>query len=135
VRKSYWKTQFWKERDRRYAEVKAAEEKALLVKETADKEALGLAREIQVYKDEKANELREQINSERGNYATNADLKAANEKQELALKPLQEYVTGEQSGGNRLHAAWVTVAGVISMALVAIAIIVDIILRSGTHGT
>lgn len=89
------------ERDQRYAEVKAAEEKALKVKEEADKTALGLQRETQTYKDEKANLLREQISSERGLYATQADL--ANVTRELAavVKPLADYVAGQQgrSGG------------------------------------
>jgi vacuolar-type H+-ATPase subunit H len=89
------------ERDQRYAEVKAAEEKALKVKEEADKTALGLQRETQTYKDEKANELREQINSERGLYATKDDL--ANVSREVAalVKPLADYVSGQQgrSGG------------------------------------
>jgi hypothetical protein len=73
------------ERDRRYAEVNTEKEKALKIKEEADKAALGLAREIQTYKDEKANELREQINSERGLYATKGDLQAAVEKIEAGL--------------------------------------------------
>ena len=60
---------FFAERDRRYSEVNIEREKALKIKEEADKAALGLAREIQSYKDEKANQLREQIASERGTYA------------------------------------------------------------------
>jgi hypothetical protein len=63
--------------DRRYAEVALEREKALRIKDDADKTALSLAREIQTYKDEKANELREQINSERGIYATKSELQAA----------------------------------------------------------
>ena len=59
-----------KERDRRYTEVRAATDKALQVASEKDALALGLAREIQTYKDEKANELRSQIEGERGNYAT-----------------------------------------------------------------
>lgn len=74
---------FDRERDRRYAEVATEREKALTIKETADLAALELAREIQTYKDEKANELREQIGSERGLYATKADLMAAIEKVEV----------------------------------------------------
>ena len=69
-----WQVRFEEERDRRYTEVKNAEEKALRIKEQADRDALGLAREIQTYKDEKANELREQINSERNLYPTKAQL-------------------------------------------------------------
>jgi hypothetical protein len=76
---------FAEERDRRYAEVALEREKALKIKEEADKAALGLAREIQTYKDEKANELREQINSERGNYMTRSE-----------MKPFTDYVTSQQ---------------------------------------
>lgn len=87
---------FQAERDRRYTEVKNAEEKALKIKEEADKVALGLARDIQKYKDEKANELRSQIERERGSYATQADLKAVVEKFETALSPLRDYATAQQ---------------------------------------
>jgi vacuolar-type H+-ATPase subunit H len=89
------------ERDQRYAEVKAAEEKALKVKETADAVALGLQRETQTYKDEKANELREQISSERGRYATKDDLTAAVREINATIKPLADYVstTAGRSGG------------------------------------
>ena len=73
------------ERDRRLTEVAAEREKALAIKgegddkaerikQESDKEALRLAREIQTYKDEKANELREQIGSERGLYASKDDV-------------------------------------------------------------
>jgi hypothetical protein len=68
---------FQVERDRRYKEVKEEQEKALKIKETADLAALGLAREIQTYKDEKANELREQINKERNLYVTQDALAGA----------------------------------------------------------
>lgn len=73
------------ERDRRYSEVAAARAEALKIKESGDAKALELAREIQTYKDEKANELREQINQERGLYATKAE-----------IAPLTAYVLSEQ---------------------------------------
>ena len=84
------------ERDRRYAEVKNAEEKALKVKEAADEKALDLASQIQAYKDEKANELRSQIERERGTYATQGDLKGVTEKFEALLKPIAEFVSAQQ---------------------------------------
>lgn len=68
---------FYKERDRRYSEVSVEKEKALKIKETADLAALGLSRDSQTYKDEKANELREQISSERGIYATKEQMDTA----------------------------------------------------------
>src|ERR1700733_9241554 len=76
------------ERDRRYAEVNIEREKALKIKEEADKTALGLAREIQVYKDEKANQLREQIGSERGTFASKEDLAAAMREIMALIQPL-----------------------------------------------
>jgi hypothetical protein len=85
-----WQARFEAERDRRYNEVNIEREKALKIKETADLAALGLAREIQTYKDEKANELREQIGSERGLYVTRPE-----------IKPLADYVTA-QSGPRAL---------------------------------
>lgn len=80
---------FEQERDRRYSEVNTEREKALKIKETADLAALGLAREIQTYKDEKANELREQINAERNLYVT---------KDELGSAMRELSATGRQSG-------------------------------------
>lgn len=82
------------ERDRRYAEVNVEREKALKIKETADETARILAREIQDYKDEKANNLRDQITAERGTYATKDDLHALGEKFEQIVKPLTEYRSG-----------------------------------------
>lgn len=97
---------FEAERDRRYTEVKNAEEKALKIKEEADKTALGLQRETQQYKDEKANELREQINRERVLYATKEDLAAAAGKIDAKLQPVVEYIAAERGrsaglGGTR----------------------------------
>lgn len=107
---------FFEERDRRYQEVNIEREKALKIKETADLAALGLAREIQTYKDEKANELREQISSERGNYATKQDVIAATEKTEETIKPLAAYVqsqTGRQVGVTATTGLVIALAGIL----------------------
>ena len=103
---------FQQERDRRYSEVKSAEEKALRVKEEADAKALLLAREIQTYKDEKANNLRTQIEGERGSYVTKGELVAAVEKLEATLKPLVNYAATQQGRGSGLDAGWGYVVGV-----------------------
>ena len=84
------------ERDRRNTEVAAEREKALRIKEQGDRDALELARSIQSYKDEKANELREQISRERGHYASKDDLRAAIEKIEVTLAPVVSYVATQQ---------------------------------------
>jgi hypothetical protein len=66
---------FGEERDRRYAEVGIEREKALAIKERADETARILVAENQAYRDEKANQLREQIGSERNLYVTKEELK------------------------------------------------------------
>jgi hypothetical protein len=111
------------ERDRRYAEVALEREKALKIKETADLAALQLAREIQTYKDEKANELRSQIERERGSYATKDDLANAIREVAATLKPLTEFVSG-QRGGQQLKASAIALIG---LAVVAAGVVVAII--------
>lgn len=97
--------------DRRYNEVNIEKEKALKIKEEADKVALGLARDIQIYKDEKANELREQINSERGIYATKAE-----------IKPLAEYISSQQGRSSGLGSSKDLIQFVIYILLSGLAI-------------
>jgi hypothetical protein len=81
------------ERDRRYSELAIEREKALKIKELADERALKLQAETQQYKDEKANELREQIASERGLYVTRDELGAAVREIQATIKPLTEITT------------------------------------------
>jgi hypothetical protein len=116
------------ERDRRYAEVALEREKALKIKETADLAALQLAREIQTYKDEKANELRSQIERERGTYLTRAD-KAAIEAQ---IKPLADYVTGQLTVREHTEISRGLLALVVS-AVVATVVVVNVIIALATR--
>lgn len=111
---------FHEERDRRYAEVAIEREKALKIKEAADLAALGLAREIQTYKDEKANELRSQIERERGSYATKSDLQASVEKIEEALKPIQEFVSVARGQNRGTDNVWKYIFSVIAAVGVVI---------------
>jgi CHASE3 domain sensor protein len=104
---------FENERDRRYTEVNAEKEKAVKIKEMADRDALELARDIQKYKDEKANELREQINRERGLYASKDDVIAAVEKLEATMSPLLRFVATEQGGEKRSNWFGALIVGVI----------------------
>lgn len=90
---------FAEERDRRYTEVALEREKALKIKETADLAALQLAREIQTYKDEKANELREQINRERGTYVTKEDLQSALREIKATLDPVVSWKQQQEGKG------------------------------------
>lgn len=94
--RAQWQAALAAETDRRYAEVALEREKALKIKETADERALGLQAETQKYKDEKANQLREQINSERGLYATKDDVIAAVDKVMAHVTPMTDYVSGKR---------------------------------------
>lgn len=73
---SEWTVETLKEH---FEALRAADQRALQIKEQGDEKALDLAREIQVYKDEKANELREQINQERNLYVRVDQLKPIND--------------------------------------------------------
>lgn len=109
--------------DRRYGEVALEREKALKIKETADLAALQLAREIQTYKDEKANELREQINKERGLYATKSELFSLGEKFEAAIKPIANFTATQagRSGGLAQYAGWLM--GALGLVIAAYALL------------
>ncbi len=94
---------FYAERDRRYAEVSAEREKALQIKNAADSEALSLAREIQHYRDEQANNLRTQIENERGNYATKADHAALDDKSEARREAMMAALASAVGNWTREH--------------------------------
>jgi hypothetical protein len=116
-----------KERDRRYAEVGIEKEKALKIKEVADLAALQLAREIQTYKDEKANELREQISRERGLYATKDDLANMNREWQATLKPISEYVSGQRGVQQGISLSGSVLVALI-VAIAAIASVIGLVL-------
>ncbi len=124
------------ERDRRYSEVNIEREKALKIKEEADKAALGLAREIQSYKDEKANQLREQIQSERGSLASKDDLASAIREIQTAIAPLTAYVSGmggqaKQTDASRTNI--VAVVGVIYGIMATAGVLVSVLALMFRH--
>ncbi len=102
---------FSAERDRRYTEVSEQRDKALKIKETADETALGLDRELRAYKDEKANNLREQIGGERNLYATKTELSASVEKIEATVKPLADWVATQAGRSGGFNQGWLYLIG------------------------
>ncbi len=124
------------ERDRRYSEVNTEREKALKIKEEADKAALGLAREIQSYKDEKANELRSQIESERGSYSTKDDLAAAVRELNVVIGPLTAFVStqrGEHAGSRSSVSRTLAVIMALSGISTIISVIIGIVTLTRFH--
>lgn len=109
------------ERDRRYKEVAEEREKALKIKEQADRDALELDRQIRSYKDEKANELREQLSQERGDYASKADLAASVNRIEVMISPVLTYVAQQQGGSRGMRDLWGWIVAVIAAAAAVVA--------------
>ena len=109
---------FNEERDRRYSEVNIEREKALKIKEEADREALRLAREIQVYKDEKANNLRDQIGSERGSLATKEELQAVRGTMAAMVAPLNEFMQMQRGASASLARMVMFIGSLASLATV-----------------
>lgn len=113
---------FQEERDRRYAEVNIEREKALKIKETADLAALQLAREIQTYKDEKANELRSQIERERGSYVTQPELRSLEDKILALLSPIQDSISKGQGKSGGFNQSWLILMTLIPIAIALFAL-------------
>ena len=111
---------FDQERDRRYAEVALARAEALRIKEAGDAKALVLAAEIQSYRDEQDNKLREQINSERGLYSTKEEMRASEDKFAALIKPLADYVTAQMGQAKGIGQSWGVLLGVASASVVAV---------------
>jgi hypothetical protein len=113
------------ERDRRYTEVNIEKEKALKIKETADLAALSLARDIQIYKDEKANELRSQIERERGLYVQRSDLEGAVGKIDATLAPLVVGASAQQGRREGIGTSSAVVYAVLGLivAIITLAIV------------
>lgn len=112
--------------DRRYAEVNVEREKALKIKETADLAALSLAREIQTYKDEKANELRSQIERERGTYVTQEQMAARYEALAASIRVVTDYMSTQQGRDAATRASQVRTNAIVVIGLTVVAIIVAI---------
>jgi hypothetical protein len=115
------------ERDRRYAEVNVEKEKALKIKETADLTALELARESQVYKDERNDSRNEQSIKQTGIYATRDDIAMVLSKMDEALKPLIKFVNAQQGSSvgvaestNKFHVNTSTIIGIIGIVFLII---------------
>lgn len=123
---------FQTERDRRYTEVNVEKEKALKIKETADLTALELARESQVYKDERNDSMREQSIKESGIYATRDDLTVAINEIKQIITPLADYVStnqGQEKGSRTTKNQQYVVIGLICSVVGMVFLIINNLFR------
>jgi hypothetical protein len=95
------------ERDRRYAELSLERERALLIKEQADERALILARDIQHYRDEQSNNLRAQIDRERGEYVSQTQFEALDDKSEQRKREMEDKLAATSASWFREHTSLV----------------------------
>jgi CHASE3 domain sensor protein len=105
-------------------ELREADQRALSIKETADLAALELARDHQRYRDEQANNLREQINTERGEYVARAELEAAVAKIEAELKPVLTYMASQQGRSAGITALQALLIALATLAIAAMSVVV-----------
>jgi len=100
--------------DRRYSEVQIERARALSYKEMGDQKALELAYAHQQFLNEKANNIRTQIDRERGDQVSRAE-----------FKPIADFIASQQGGSK----VWNTIVGI---ALVLAGFVVAWLLRGGT---
>jgi hypothetical protein len=117
---------FHEERDRRYTEVKNAEEKALKIKEEADKVALDLARQIQTYKDEQHNGLLKQHADFVAQAVTQQELKAMADKVDITMRPLTDFVSSQQGRVSGADRSWQFILGTVAMAGIILSLIITL---------
>jgi hypothetical protein len=79
--------------------LRADDQRAIEIAQTAAAEALALARGQQNVKDELANGLRQQIASERGLYASKDDLGALEDKLSVRITPISEFMISQLAAG------------------------------------
>jgi hypothetical protein len=92
-------------------DLREADQRALSIKETADLAALSLAREHQQWRDAQANELRAQINQERGTYVSQAE-----------FKPVLAYISAQQGRSAGVSALQATLIGLAGLAIAVLSV-------------
>ena len=85
-------SRFMDERDRRYTEVAIEREKALKIKEVADRDAMDLARSAQIYREAQNDAMRDKNLSQSGIYATTASVAQGFAEFRAEVRPLLDYV-------------------------------------------
>jgi hypothetical protein len=121
------KDQVAEERDRRYKEVEVEKAKAMKIKETADFEALSLARESQTYKEQQNDALRDKNLAQSGIYATTADVAHAFDELKVQLKPVFDFVIGWQGQATKGESIWGRGTTMIALAVGAAGFIYSLI--------
>lgn len=105
--------------------IRADDQRALQIKEVGDGKALDLQKETQQYKDEKANELREQISNERGAYLTRLEFNTSHQALIDKIDALTTRIAATEGRSGGLNQGWVWLLG----AIVAIGTIIGIAVR------
>lgn len=114
-----WRRRFEEERDRRYTELRAADQRALQIAEQKDDKALVLAAQLQAEKDERRNDILERWSEDRGTFVTKDEYAAAHQTLVEKFEDLKARLDKGTGGLAALGGGWQVILG---LALVAVAI-------------
>ena len=118
---------FERERDRRYSELRAADQRALQIKEAADATALTLAAALQAEKDDRRNDILERWNQDRGTFITREEYQvqhnALADKIATQLGPIFDFIAGQRGSESRTGSIW-TRQFLVIMAVIGVAAVI-----------
>ena len=126
-----WRERFENERDRRYTDLRAADQRALQIKETADATALTLAAALQAEKDERKNDVLARWDSDRNTFLTRSEYNTAHqnliERFEASLAVLNAAQSGQTAGSSAVQIFRQNQIAIITLFIAVAAIVVTIV--------
>jgi hypothetical protein len=96
-----------------FDELRAADQRALSIADTARAEAIALARDIQTYKDSQHNDILRQWSESRATYATKEEMASLWEKFQTAHQPVLDFINNQRGKGQGIGSVWIWALGAI----------------------
>lgn len=126
-----WRERFEDERDRRYSDLRAADQRALQIKETADATALVLAAQLQAEKDERKNDVLARWDEDRNTFMTRVEYNTAYqnliERFEASVAVLSAGQSGQAAGTNAVQTFRQNQIAIVTLFIAVAAIVVTIV--------
>lgn len=126
-----WRQRFEDERDRRYSDLRAADQRALQIKEAADATALVLAAELQKEKDERKNDVLARWDADRNTFMTRVEYNTAHqnliERFEASVAVLSAGQSGQAAGTSAVQTFRQNQIAIVTLVIAVAAIVVTIV--------
>lgn len=126
-----WRQRFEDERDRRYSDLRAADQRALQIKEAADATALVLAAELQKEKDERKNDVLARWDADRNTFMTRVEYNTAHqnliERFEASLSALGAGQSSQAAGTSAVQTFRQNQIAIVTLFIAVAAIVVTIV--------